>query len=136
MVAAVVTFIFSAIYAHWSSLVLHDRLLHVVTLHLVPSIWINAGMLFHLFRAVRTPAHSPPKCSNTPAPTSVPGRWCAVCSRVRDARTQHCRTCNRCCTDMDHHCPFTANCVGWYARIELRLAYTFAVHAVSARNLV
>lgn len=38
-------------------------------------------------------------------------RVCRVCRVPRTATTHHCRQCGRCIPHMDHHCPFTANCV-------------------------
>ncbi|PKS12727.1 hypothetical protein jhhlp_000935 [Lomentospora prolificans] len=53
---------------------------------------------------------------STAAPTSpVPGgpgtRWCTKCNAVKPPRAHHCRHCRRCIPKMDHHCPWTANCV-------------------------
>ena len=50
MVVAVVAMIFGAIYAHWTAMVLHDKLEDVLVLHLVPSLWINMGMLYHYLK--------------------------------------------------------------------------------------
>jgi len=38
-------------------------------------------------------------------------RVCRVCRTPRSATTHHCRQCGKCIPHMDHHCPFTANCV-------------------------
>jgi hypothetical protein len=35
-----------------------------------------------------------------------------VCDVRVPERNKHCYTCGECCAEMDHHCPFTANCVG------------------------
>jgi hypothetical protein len=37
---------------------------------------------------------------------------CRHCAAVRSTRTHHCNVCGVCVIDMDHHCPFTRNCVG------------------------
>lgn len=39
-------------------------------------------------------------------------RYCAICLLPKPSRAHHCSTCNKCCNYMDHHCPFTMNCVG------------------------
>ena len=37
---------------------------------------------------------------------------CAKCKVPKPPRTHHCSTCKRCVRRLDHHCPFTANCIG------------------------
>lgn len=39
-------------------------------------------------------------------------RWCTKCSAYKPERTHHCRQCRKCVLKMDHHCPWTMNCVG------------------------
>jgi len=41
-------------------------------------------------------------------------RYCATCLIYKPDRTHHCRQCERCVLRMDHHCPWIANCVGYY----------------------
>lgn len=46
----------------------------------------------------------------------VPGAQyvkCAKCGLPKPERAHHCRVCNRCVLRMDHHCPWTENCVGY-----------------------
>ncbi|EGR48233.1 uncharacterized protein TRIREDRAFT_62168 [Trichoderma reesei QM6a] len=38
-------------------------------------------------------------------------RWCKKCQAPKPPRAHHCRHCRRCIPKMDHHCPWTHNCV-------------------------
>eukprot|EP00927_Polykrikos_kofoidii_P025324 TRINITY_DN22778_c0_g1_i1.p1 TRINITY_DN22778_c0_g1~~TRINITY_DN22778_c0_g1_i1.p1 ORF type:complete len:612 (+),score=64.12 TRINITY_DN22778_c0_g1_i1:58-1893(+) len=39
--------------------------------------------------------------------------WCTKCDTFRPKHTHHCSTCGCCVLEMDHHCPWVNNCVGW-----------------------
>jgi len=41
-------------------------------------------------------------------------RFCKTCVIYKPDRAHHCRICQRCVLRMDHHCPWIANCVGFY----------------------
>ncbi|KAF2456870.1 Palmitoyltransferase [Lineolata rhizophorae] len=38
-------------------------------------------------------------------------RWCSKCNIYKPPRAHHCKSCQRCILKMDHHCPWTVNCV-------------------------
>lgn len=38
--------------------------------------------------------------------------FCFFCNGLKPLRCHHCKTCQRCVMRMDHHCPWTGNCVG------------------------
>lgn len=42
------------------------------------------------------------------------GNFCNKCNRAKPQRAHHCKTCKQCVLAMDHHCPWTMNCVGFY----------------------
>ncbi|KAL3231678.1 Palmitoyltransferase PFA4 [Nakaseomyces bracarensis] len=39
--------------------------------------------------------------------------YCKKCQIYKPERSHHCKTCNQCILMMDHHCPWTMNCVGY-----------------------
>ncbi|TMW61975.1 hypothetical protein Poli38472_009468 [Pythium oligandrum] len=41
------------------------------------------------------------------------GRYCERCDTQKPPHVHHCSVCRRCVYRMDHHCPWTSNCVGW-----------------------
>ena len=41
-------------------------------------------------------------------------RMCQRCLRTKPDRCHHCSQCNSCVLKMDHHCPWVANCIGFY----------------------
>eukprot|EP00450_Noctiluca_scintillans_P020124 CAMPEP_0194513270 /NCGR_PEP_ID=MMETSP0253-20130528/45490_1 /TAXON_ID=2966 /ORGANISM="Noctiluca scintillans" /LENGTH=335 /DNA_ID=CAMNT_0039356811 /DNA_START=147 /DNA_END=1154 /DNA_ORIENTATION=+ len=39
--------------------------------------------------------------------------WCTECDVFRPRHTHHCKTCKTCILELDHHCYWVNNCVGW-----------------------
>lgn len=46
-------------------------------------------------------------------PIARGSKWCRKCNAFKPPRCHHCKTCGFCVLRMDHHCPWTNNCVGW-----------------------
>ncbi|ORX66953.1 zf-DHHC-domain-containing protein [Linderina pennispora] len=60
-------------------------------------------------------------------------RYCRICKGYKPPRTHHCSDCDRCVLKMDHHCPWTNNCVGFYNQPHfLRFVYTVDVTCAMA----
>lgn len=99
----------------------HETLTHILVFHLLPSVWINAGMLVNFFAAaVRGPGRPD---------GYLEGSWCKTCRIYRPPGSHHCSSCNTCILDMDHHCPFTAGCIG---RRNIRFFFWFITFSLFA----
>lgn len=49
-----------------------------------------------------------------------------ICHVFKPDRTHHCSVCNRCVLNMDHHCPWIHNCIGFYNRKVFILILVYA----------
>ena len=69
-----------------------------------------------------------PCCDSSHAPGTEHWQTCSKCGCLRLPCTHHCRVCEQCVPMMDHHCPFTRNCVSRhnYAHFFLFLLYCSA----------
>ena len=93
--------------------------------------WIAFVLLLALFFGLHTPVRTTPlgitltvtyavlativglsagKCMRIdPRDRGAPGcpaqRWCSYCEKQVNARSKHCRHCNKCVQLFDHHCP-------------------------------
>lgn len=54
------------------------------------------------------------KNGDAPVPTDNNSLICKQCLKERPERAHHCRNCQKCFLKMDHHCPWIANCVGYF----------------------
>eukprot|EP00035_Acanthoeca_spectabilis_P036533 m.40140 g.40140 ORF g.40140 m.40140 type:complete len:276 (-) comp8044_c0_seq2:2652-3479(-) len=96
VVSFTVAMISCAIWMHWSRMMMRQSVIGFIFLDLVPSIWINLGMYFNLYYAA-----------------TIPGGAVSDGMTPDEERSSHlCRRCKRACYQQDHHCIFTANCVG------------------------
>jgi len=53
--------------------------------------------------------------------------YCDKCRIFRPPRCHHCRACDRCVLQMDHHCPYVNNCIGFANYRSFFLAVFFLV---------
>jgi len=87
---------------------------------LVAFFFVN--VIFNYMMCVKTdpgsPALPPNSCYNPSERTFHLGdgtewRVCSSCSSVKPPRAHHCKICDRCVLNLDHHCPWVNNCVGY-----------------------
>ena len=108
--------------------------------------------------ASSTPAPpSPPPAANHPTAASTPSGsvrnraassgsssrdFCYTCRAPKPLRAKHCRACDRCVLQFDHHCPWIGSCVGmgnrvpFYLFVSCMLLDTLALSAVAIAAIV
>jgi len=112
----------------WVNMVWHEAMLAFYT----PSQGVHAGLTafavylavmcngYFLLAVLREPGFVPQEERLDTEEGSKGGReegivgvrWCEKCCGVKPEGAHHCSVCRRCVLGMDHHCPFTSNCVG------------------------
>jgi palmitoyltransferase ZDHHC2/15/20 len=60
-------------------------------------------------------------------------RFCKVCKVTKPPRAHHCSICSACILNMDHHCPWVANCVG---KNNYKFFYLFVLYGFLGCTLV
>ncbi len=75
--------------------------------------------------------------STSPATPVGPGqctglRWCTICAVVKQPCTKHCRFCDACFAERDHHCPWLNSCV---SALTLRPFVLFLLSAAGGSSL-
>ncbi|KAJ1718600.1 Palmitoyltransferase, partial [Coemansia erecta] len=72
-------------------------------------------------------------------------RYCRMCRSFKPPRTHHCVECERCVLKMDHHCPWTNNCVGYFNQahflrfiymVDVTCAFAIILHSLRLWELV
>ena len=58
-------------------------------------------------------------------------RFCDHCQKLKPDRAHHCRLCDICILKMDHHCPWIANCVGFWNYKYFMLTLHYSVIATT-----
>nr|AAH55620.1 Zinc finger, DHHC domain containing 16 [Danio rerio] len=91
-------------------LVLHTYSPGWMIWHICYGHWNLVMIVFHYYKATKTPPGYPPKMKTDVPFVSV----CKKCIIPKPARSHHCGICKTCILKMDHHCPWLNNCVGHF----------------------
>jgi palmitoyltransferase len=92
--------------------------------HYVMTAFLTANVLFNYLSCIFTEPGTPKAPTNLrhipsrPNPsgisTGLEWRFCRTCDCLKPPRSHHCSVCRTCVLNMDHHCPWVNNCVGFY----------------------
>lgn len=101
-------------------------------LHLVITVILSFNTLFNYCISAFVQAGPLPQVvwgsSDYVSKGSLEGyRFCHICNKPKPPGAHHCRTCQDCILEMDHHCPFIGNCVGAANQRPFILFLLFAV---------
>lgn len=93
-----------------------------ICIHCVLGHIIALNVCFHYFSCIfLSPGQVP-----DPLPLGLPSATvCSRCYLLRPMRAHHCSICGTCVLRMDHHCPWTANCVGLYTHRHFYLVLVY-----------
>jgi len=88
-------------------------------LHTIVAIWIIFNICFNYFRIMFVDPGSPTTESLKSIDLELNGnhqvtRYCQTCNAPKPPGCHHCHVCKKCVLQMDHHCPWVMNCVGYY----------------------
>ncbi|CAI5700645.1 unnamed protein product [Peronospora effusa] len=70
-------------------------------------------MIWSYVRAMKSRPANRRHTSDTNRVSERATRYCERCDTDKPMHVHHCSVCNRCVYRMDHHCPWTGNCVAW-----------------------
>lgn len=96
---------------YFSQFILHDEFLEPGPPSRSETILFNGLLLTLWYTYARTVMTDPGRYIFPEKVIEAKGRWCNKCAAPKPPRSHHCRHCRRCIPRMDHHCPWTANCV-------------------------
>ncbi|KAJ4862417.1 DHHC palmitoyltransferase domain-containing protein [Trichoderma breve] len=103
--------VLTAFLSYFSQFVFSDETLDPGPLTRNESVVFNTLLLCLWFSYFRAVTIDPGRFIFEEQVLDADGRWCKKCQAPKPPRAHHCRHCRRCIPKMDHHCPWTANCV-------------------------
>jgi len=115
LVAMIIGLVIIALYLYFVSylpFLLPGQTSPVGILLTIFALWLWMNTVYNYYQAITLDAGTYSKESSKDSNVETPSKSCAYCLQQKPEHVHHGKHCKRCISMFDHHCPYTANCVG------------------------